>query len=83
MQATANRKFFNLMNLKIFNKLISCTRGCLVKGRTVDANEQETWMKHKTLLCRLNGLEKAISERSVSNLLNRTIWFLIVDIELI
>ena len=68
MQAIAIRKGFNLMNLERYNELLSCTCGFVIKGRTVDTNEQETWMKRKTLLRRLNDLEKAIFERSISTL---------------
>lgn len=59
MEATAVKKGFNLMSFIVFNKLLSCTCGFTVKGRTVDTNEQETWMKGNILLCRLHDLEKS------------------------
>jgi len=82
MKSLAQTHGFTLMEYDRFNNILTSIRGYDVPSRSGD-NGDETWLRQRNMLRKLNKLEKAIFERSMDILINTKSGALVVDDELV
>jgi hypothetical protein len=81
MGTEATRQGITLMDQKRYNNLLTCLRGYALAGREGD-DGNDSWMRRKNLLRRLNPLERAMYKNTMALLFNYKNGVFVLDDEL-